>query len=296
MKAAARIALTLVLFVGASATAEVVVQSAPPPPTEPAPPPPDDKGSTPEKAPAPPPGTPTGPDEPIVVRDHRTIRSYGANIGHNMVEVWKVKSVPVLLGGGALTAASLLVDDSAIRYFDRHPMKGYGNAGRILGTGVVALGASTAILGIGRYSNGDRFRAATYDMSQAVVVNFFYTLVLKEATHRPRPDGSDKLSFPSGHASNAFACASVWAEQYGVKGAIPAYLAATLVSGSRLALKKHHLSDVVGGATLGYIVGKSVARWDAKPSHKPIPPGKVGIVPTAGPGGSGMGLAIVATF
>jgi len=180
------------------------------------------------------------------VRDHRTIRSYPANLGHNVVEVWRKESLlPLLIGTGA-TAVSFLGDNSTIRYFDRHPMKTYGDVGRVLGTGAVAAVASTAILGVGRYANGDRFRAATYDMSQAVVVSFFYTLIIKESTRRDRPDHSDHLAFPSGHASNAFACATVWAEQYGWKAAVPGYLAAGFIAGSRLALKKHRLSDVVG--------------------------------------------------
>ena len=231
------------------------------------------------------------------MRDHRTVRSFPANLGHNMVEVWTRPSlVPLLIGAGA-TAAAVPTDDGAIRYFDRHPMKTYGDVGRILGTGVVAAGVSTAILGIGRYANGDRFRAATYDMSQAVVVNFLYTLVIKESVRRDRPDHSDHLAFPSGHASNAFACATVWSEQYGWKAAVPGYLAAGLVSGSRLALKKHRVSDIVGGATLGVIVGKSVARWDAKPSHKPIPgQPRVWLAPASAPDGSGLGIGVNVLF
>src|SRR5438552_437979 len=59
-----------------------------------------------------------GPKEPIVVRDHRTVRSYPANLGHNVVEVWKKESLlPLLIGTGA-TATSLLGDDSTVRYFD----------------------------------------------------------------------------------------------------------------------------------------------------------------------------------
>jgi membrane-associated phospholipid phosphatase len=231
------------------------------------------------------------------VRDHRTIRSYPANLGHNVVEVWRKESLlPLLIGTGA-TAASALGDNSTIRYFDRHPMKTYGDVGRVLGTGAVAAVASTAILGVGRYANGDRFRAATYDMSQAVVVSFFYTLIIKESTRRDRPDHSDHLAFPSGHASNAFACATVWAEQYGWKGAVPGYLAAGFIAGSRLALKKHRLSDVVGGATLGVIVGQSVARWDKKPSRKPLPgTPKVWLGPASAPDGSGLGIGINVVF
>jgi membrane-associated phospholipid phosphatase len=241
--------------------------------------------------------TDDGPKEPIVVRDHRTIRSYPANLGHNVVEVWRKESLlPLLIGSGA-TATSFLGDASTVRYFDRHPMKTYGDVGRVLGTGVVAAVASTAILGVGRYANGDRFRAATYDMSQAVVVSFLYTLAIKESVRRDRPDHSDHLAFPSGHSSNAFACAAVWTEQYGWKAAVPGYLAAGLVAGSRLALKKHRLSDVVGGAALGVIVGKSVARWDAKPSHKPLPgEPKVWLGPASAPDGSGLGIGINVVF
>ena len=231
------------------------------------------------------------------MRDHRTVRSYPANLGHNVVEVWRKESLlPLLIGSGA-TATSFLGDASAIRYFDRHPMKNYGNVGKFLGTGVVAAGVSTAILGAGRYANGDRFRAATYDMSQAVVVNFFYTLILKESIRRERPDHSDQRACPSGHASNAFACATVWTEQYGWKAAVPGYLAAGLVAGSRLALKKHRLSDIVSGATLGVIVGQSVARWDKKPSRKPIPgQPKVWLGPATAPDGSGLGLGVNVVF
>jgi membrane-associated phospholipid phosphatase len=234
-----------------------------------------------------------------VVRDHRTIRSFPANLGHNMVEVWtKPSLVPLLVGAGA-TALSFPLDASTVRYFDRHPMRTYGNVGQFLGTGVVAVGVSGAILGVGRYANGDRFRAATYDMGQAVAVAFLYTTVIKEAVRRERPDLSDNLSFPSGHASNAFACATVWAEQYGWKGAIPGYLAAGLIGGSRLALKKHRLSDVVAGAALGVIVGKSVVRWDSKPSHKPIPAGaqrQVFLAPATAADGSGLGLSVNVQF
>jgi membrane-associated phospholipid phosphatase len=225
------------------------------------------------------------------------VRSYPANLGHNVIVVWKTERLmPLLIGRGA-TAVSFLGDDAAVRYFDRHPMKSYGNAGKFLGTGFVAAAASTAVFGIGQYANGDRFKAAAYDMSQAVVVNFVYTLVIKEAVRRERPDLSDNLSFPSGHASNAFACATVWAEQYGWKGAVPGYAIAGLIAGSRLALKKHHLSDIVGGATLGVIVGQSVARWDKKPSRKPVHgTPKVWLAPDTGPDGSGLGMRVSVVF
>ena len=278
-------------------------QEPPPTPPEPPPTPAPDAGQAEAPAPSPSPAPEAepekekGPKEPIVVRDHRTVRSYPANLGHNVVEVWRKPSLLPLLVGSAATALSAPLDNTMIRFFERNPAKGYGDAGRIIGSSVVIGGASTALFGIGRYANGDRFKAATYDTSQAVVVNFLYTLALKEAIKRRRPDGSDRLSFPSGHASNAFAVATVWVEQYGWKAAVPGYLAATFVAGSRLALAKHHLSDIVGGATLGYIVGRSVARWDAKPSSKPVhgAPNAI-LMPYGGPDGTGIGLAVAVQF
>jgi membrane-associated phospholipid phosphatase len=280
-----------------------VLQEPPPTPQEPPPAPEPDQPETSPTAPTAPPETEPepekqkGPKEPIVVRDHRTVRGYPANLGHNVVEVWRKPSLlPLLVGTGA-TLLSAPLDDGVVRFFERNPAKGWGDTGRVIGSSVVAAGASTALFGIGRYANGDRFKAATYDTSQAVVVNFFYTFVLKEAIKRRRPDGSDRLSFPSGHASNAFAVATVWVEQYGWKAAVPGYLAASFVAGSRLALAKHHLSDIVGGATLGYIVGRSVARWDKKPSSKPVhgAPNAI-LMPYGGPDGSGLGLAVEVQF
>jgi hypothetical protein len=251
----------------------------------------------PETPPSPAPGVPTGPDAPVVVRDHRTIRSFPANLGHNMLEPWSRHSLLPLAVGSAATGLSVPFDDNVVRYFDSHPHENWGNIGKYVGTGVVAVGVSAAVLGFSRYANGDRFRAASYDMGQAVIVNFVYTLALKEAVRRPRPDGADNQSFPSGHASNAFACATVWAEQYGWKGGLIGYSAATFVAGSRLASKKHHLSDIVAGATLGYIVGKSVARWDAKPSSKPVPEKlKVTLGTATAPDGSGLGLRVDVVF
>ena len=98
-----------------------------------------------------------------------------------MIEVWKRESLTPFLVGGSATFASLALDDNVVEYFDDHPHETYGKIGKYLGTGVVAVGVSAAVLAFGQRANGDRFRAASYDMGQAVVVNFLYTLAIKEA-------------------------------------------------------------------------------------------------------------------
>jgi membrane-associated phospholipid phosphatase len=69
-------------------------------------------------------------------------------------------------------------------------------------------------------------------------------------------------SFPSGHTTAAFAVATVFAEAYKNRPWIPvvAYSAASLVGISRLSENKHWITDIVAGATLGYLSGKQVVR------------------------------------
>jgi membrane-associated phospholipid phosphatase len=104
----------------------------------------------------------------------------------------------------------------------------------------------------------------TYDMLDASIVNLGYTEAIKAAVGRERPNQQDNKSFPSGHTSNSFALAAVAERHYGWKVGVPAYLAAGLVGASRLHEDKHWLSDVVAGATLGYVVGRTVVRVNSR--------------------------------
>ena len=74
---------------------------------------------------------------------------------------------------------------------------------------------------------------------------------LKRIVLKPRPDGSDNYSFPSGHTTSAFSGAACIERRYGWKYGIPAYAMASFVGYSRIQAKKHDGWDVLGGAAIG---------------------------------------------
>lgn len=224
----------------------------------------------------------------------RTMGRFGANLGRNLVGVVSGDNLkPFLVGVGVTTAGSFLDSRTQSYFGGRDRFRTLGDAGATLGTPGILTPIAGGLLVAGRASGDSRFRSATYDIAQAFLVNAAWTTALKYAVHRQRPDGSDSLSFPSGHTSNAFAWATVASHYYGPKVSVPAYLAAGLIGVSRLDKNVHHLSDVLAGAALGYVVGRTVVREDSEPvRHHP----RVSLAPTVGPSGTGAGLGVSIDF
>lgn len=70
-----------------------------------------------------------------------------------------------------------------------------------------------------------------------------------------RPDGSDRYSFVSGHASNACAGATFIGQRYGWQYGTAAMLPAGYVAWTRVNAKKHHPRDVIAGCAVGVATG-----------------------------------------
>jgi hypothetical protein len=108
----------------------------------------------------------------------------------------------------------------------------------------------------------------------SLIADGIITPALKSVTGRNRPHDSTrtfdfnafggKSSFPSGHATEAFAVASVIATHYDagwVKGV--AYGSAVLVGFARIHHQAHFFSDVAAGALIGTAVGRGVVHRNA---------------------------------
>jgi membrane-associated phospholipid phosphatase len=77
--------------------------------------------------------------------------------------------------------------------------------------------------------------------------------------HRERPDRTDRHSFPSGHAANTFAVATVLDREYDGVGPWIGYGVATFVSFTRVYGARHWFSDVTAGAGMGRMYGRLAA-------------------------------------
>jgi membrane-associated phospholipid phosphatase len=173
--------------------------------------------------------------------------------------------IPSSIGFMALVTTDRITGDE-IGEFDL-PLKTsriISNAGSVYGLGTVA----GAFYVFGRSRNDDRARETGLLSAEALVNSVIVESALKGITQRARPSGGVERSeffdggnsFPSGHSTQAWAVATVIANEYRDRRVvqIAAYGAATAVSVARFTGQKHYLSDVVAGSALGYAIGKYV--------------------------------------
>jgi hypothetical protein len=133
---------------------------------------------------------------------------------------------------------------------------------------------------IGHAKGSERGADAGRDLVRAQISGASFAYVLKYAVNRTRPNG-DPRSFPSGHATAAFATATVLQEHYGWKLGLPFYALATYTAIDRVTLNKHWPSDVTFGAALGMMCGRTITlhvRRERIELHPQAVPGGGGVV------------------
>ncbi|WP_157216416.1 phosphatase PAP2 family protein [Flavisphingomonas formosensis] len=149
-----------------------------------------------------------------------------------------MRRIAVLAAGAALVAAPTPALASE---------KGWDDASRAGEVGLVALALGMPAV------KGDW--NGVWQAGGSVVVAGGAAAILKEAFPERRPDGSDRKSFPSGHASISFAAAATLHQRYGWEVGLPATLVASFVGVARVKARKHHWYDVVAGAAVGEASG-----------------------------------------
>ena len=184
---------------------------------------------------------------------------------------WQKAAGLVVITGTLMTTT----DQNVADYYRRHRQKQVNDVMQIAGDVLsppALLGYSAALWGVGQWVPNDTLSRSGFKVGEAVVYSSVIAGAIKVVVGRPRPftgaDANDfsgwswhddHQSFPSAHATAAFAAARVLSPQLTPMQRLGAYGAASLVAYSRVYQADHWLSDVVFGAGLGYSVGGLLA-------------------------------------
>ncbi|MEZ5124610.1 MAG: phosphatase PAP2 family protein, partial [Solirubrobacterales bacterium] len=154
--------------------------------------------------------------------------------------------------------------------------------GATMGGGFVQIGGAVGVYVAGRITHHPQTALLGADLIRGQAINALLTHGIKLSVRRTRPDGSS-FSFPSGHTSSTFATAAVLQRHFGWKVGVPAYAAAAFVGGSRVQENRHYVSDVLFGAAIGIVSGRTATIGHGRATFAVAPlaaPDRVGVLLT----------------
>ena len=223
--------------------------------------------------------------------DEGGAKKFVMDIGKNSVRLFSSRNATPFMVGAFASGLSRVADRSVTEFFQNGNRLGNSEeVGTYLGHDIFLASGTAALFFAGRLSEHAEFREMSYSMTQGIILNTIVTVSIKESVNRIRPNRLDGNSFISGHTSSMFTIATVLDEFYGHKAGVPAYAIATFVGVSRLSKNVHFLSDVVSGAVVGYIVGKTVSNGNGFAEQN------FTLTPAFSPQGDGLGLALTFRF
>ena len=193
------------------------------------------------------------------------IRALFGNLVEDVQHLPSKQNLYLTMIGGGLAAAAHPVDQTFNVRLRSHydavntafaPAKYFGDTPEQV---ALSLGAYA----VGRIFDQPRTSHLGMDLLQAQILTEMLVQPLTFAAHRQRPDASNYQSFPSGHAAVTFAGATVLERHLGWRKSLLGYSIASYVAASRLHDNRHYLSDVVFGAAVGSIAGRTVVHHAA---------------------------------
>jgi hypothetical protein len=210
---------------------------------------------------------------------------------HNLVlDAKRLPSVEtaVTLGiGGGLALAVHPADDTVTERATAGGPRDFYRVGSTIGDGWAQVGFA-----VGTYATGLLAKKTTMthfgaDLIRAQAINAVVTQGLKFAIRRDRPGnpGGTSYSMPSGHTSSAFATSAIVWRHFGWKAGLPASAVGAWVGAGRVQLGRHFVSDVVFGAAVGTMAGRTVTIGHGRKA--------ITVSPAAVPGGAAVTFSLV---
>jgi membrane-associated phospholipid phosphatase len=219
--------------------------------------------------------TPTPKPKPVPTVSPSLEHEFFKNILRDQKAIWTAPlhversdakwMIPSAIGFGALLATDRISGDEISEANGQlTASRAISYAGSVYGLGAAA---GTFYL-LGRKTNNYRARETGLLSAEALIDSMIVEGALKGISQRGRPmTGRERSeffeggnSFPSGHATQVWAVATVIASEYKHRRAVQfaAYGVATAVSVARFTGQKHYLSDVLAGSALGFGIGRYV--------------------------------------
>jgi len=199
----------------------------------------------------------------------------------------------LLAGGASIAMHSSDADKELAENFD-NPRVFHGftdESLNVIGSPWTHLAASSLWYATSAKNQDEFNKQRAGAMLRALGVTSVITMSLKAIRDNDSPNGK-KWAWPSGHAASSFTVASVLDEFYGPRVGIPSYAVASLVSYRMIDSGDHWGSDIVFGATLGWVVGHTFAG-----KHKELEVAGFKVLPfMAGSSSPAMGVSLVKQF
>lgn len=209
-----------------------------------------------------------GPAAQAQTTDQTAPPAAGTSLADSPGDVWSdIKALPTtgnawwLVGGAALaiTVHQFEDPDGAADALSKGVLDPISDFGNIWGDMRVQLPLAVGSWGLGSATDNRELAELGYDLSRSLLLSYGVVSVIKVGVNRTRPNGDD-YSFPSGHTAAAFSTAGVvWARYGGWQGWTTVGLGVATAMG-RMEDYKHFGSDVVAGATIGWIIGRNAGR------------------------------------
>ena len=231
-------------------------------------------------------------DAPLPEEAQQTPSLLG-DIARDYGRFFTTRKTYVTLGVGLAASLAVMPFDEDIRdssFNSELPKNAESNLGNVLDPGrhiggrLFRYGSAVAAYGIGSLLGKPGVAELGRDLLRVQILTSGVTQLVKQTVRRTRPDGSNELSYPSGHTSGTFASATVLQRHFGWKVGVPAFSVASYVGASRLAHNRHYLSDVVFGAAIGIAAGRTITYSKGATLFE--------LAPTAAPGGATVQVSV----
>lgn len=214
---------------------------------------------------------------------------------------WSGAQIRTSVGAGALVGGIMVFDETLARSAQNHASSATNQMSKIVTPfgSWAAYAASGALVLSGLVFHDARVTSMGREAIESCLIAGAMTATLKPVFGRQRPyeSGNETVfqpfsghnSFPSGHATVAFAFASVVsARSSGWVIPTVSYTLASLVAYSRVNDRQHFPSDVVAGGLIGATVGHFIVRrHERAQSGAPAPKAEISLFPIH----NGLGVA-----